>query len=74
LFLWRDGFPAGRRRHTQRAEAPLAAKRLEQLDRATIEVRIHEVSQIFNSLDPSPFTERDLAEAYIVGWAREVDA
>jgi hypothetical protein len=39
-------------------------------------VRIHEVGQIFNSLDPSPFTERDLdddAEAYIVGWAREVD-
>lgn len=41
-----------------------------------IEVRIREVGQIFNSLDPSPFTERDLddkAEAYIVGWAREVD-
>jgi hypothetical protein len=39
-------------------------------------VRIHEVGQIFNSLDPSPFSERDLdddAEAYIVGWAREVD-
>jgi hypothetical protein len=45
--------------------------------RATIEVRVREVGQIFNSLDPSPFTERDLdedAEAYIVGWAREVDA
>jgi hypothetical protein len=43
---------------------------------ATIEVRVHELGQIFNSLDPSPFTERDLdddAEAYIVGWAREVD-
>jgi len=43
---------------------------------ATIEVRVHELAQIFNSLDPSPFTERDLdddAEAYIVGWAREVD-
>jgi hypothetical protein len=43
---------------------------------ATIEVRIRELGQIFNSLDPSPFTERDLdddAEAYIVGWAREVD-
>lgn len=46
------------------------------LDRATIEVRVRELGQIFNSLDPSPFTERDLdddAEAYIVGWAREVD-
>ncbi|MFM9848837.1 MAG: hypothetical protein ACKVP3_16915 [Hyphomicrobiaceae bacterium] len=29
-------------------------------DRATIEIRIHELGQIFNSLDPSPFTERDL--------------
>jgi hypothetical protein len=43
---------------------------------ATIEVRVRELGQIFNSLDPSPFTERDLdddAEDYIVGWAREVD-
>ena len=49
----------------------------EQVACATIEVRIHEVGQLFNSLDPSPFTERDLdddAESYIVGWAREVDA
>jgi hypothetical protein len=40
-------------------------------------VRIHEVGQLFNSIDPSPFTERDLdddAEAYIVGWVREVHA
>jgi hypothetical protein len=46
------------------------------IDHATIEVRVRELGQIFNSLDPSPFTERDLdddAEAYIVGWAREVD-
>jgi hypothetical protein len=43
---------------------------------ATIEVHIREVGQIFNSLDPSPFAERDLdddAEAHIVSWAREVD-
>jgi hypothetical protein len=49
----------------------------EQADRATIEVRVHEVGQLFNSLDPSPFAERDLdddAEAYLVGWAREVDS
>jgi hypothetical protein len=52
------------------------AARSEPLSRATIEVRIRELGQIFNSLDPSPFAERDLdddAEAYIVGWAREVD-
>ncbi len=42
-----------------------------------IEVRISELTQLFNSLDPSPFYERDLdddAEAYIVGWARELPA
>lgn len=41
-----------------------------------IEVRIKEVAQLFNSLDPSPFHERDLdrdAEEYIVGWAREIE-
>jgi hypothetical protein len=48
----------------------------ESAKRATIEVCIRELGQIFNSLDPSPFAERDLdddAEEYIVGWAREVD-
>ncbi len=46
------------------------------LQEAIIEVRIRKLGQLFNSLDPSPFTERDLdedAEACIVGWAREVD-
>jgi hypothetical protein len=40
-----------------------------------IEVRIRELAQLFNSLDPSPFHERDLdqdAEEYIFGWAREL--
>ena len=40
-----------------------------------IEVRIREISQLFNSLDPSPFRERDLdddAEDFIVGWAQEL--
>jgi hypothetical protein len=42
---------------------------------ATIELRLSALAQLFNSLDPSPFHERDLdddAEAYIVGWAREL--
>ena len=41
---------------------------------ALIEVHIAELQQIFNSLDPTPFRERDLdpkAEAFIAGWARE---
>jgi len=40
----------------------------------TIEVRLRSVDQLFNSMDPSPFIERDLAhdaEGFIVSWARE---
>jgi hypothetical protein len=42
-----------------------------------IEVRVATLKQLFNGLDPSPFRETDLdteAEAFIVGWAREVPA
>ncbi len=40
-----------------------------------IQVRVENVSQLFDTLDPYPFPERDLdkdAEEYIVGWAREL--
>lgn len=40
-----------------------------------IEIKVDEVSQLFNTLDPFPFRERDLdkdAEDFIVGWAREL--
>lgn len=39
-----------------------------------IELRLREPRQLFNSMDPSPFHERDLdgdAEEFIVGWATE---
>jgi hypothetical protein len=42
---------------------------------ATIQVRIGELRQLFNSIDPSPFRERDLdpdCEEFIVSWAREL--
>lgn len=42
---------------------------------ARIEVRLRDLAQLFNSLDPSPFIDRDLdsdAEEFIVGWAREL--
>ncbi|HEY0968926.1 MAG TPA: hypothetical protein VGD88_16165 [Opitutaceae bacterium] len=42
---------------------------------ARIQVRLRELAQLFNSLDPSPYIERDLdenAEAFIVGSAREL--
>jgi len=40
-----------------------------------IEVRLRELPQLFNSMDPSPFVDRDLdeaAEEFIVTWAREL--
>ena len=44
---------------------------------AVIEVHVAELKQLFNSLDPTPFRERDLdpkAEEFIAAWAREIDA
>jgi hypothetical protein len=40
-----------------------------------IEIRVGELKQLFNAIDPSPFREKDLdarAEEFIVGWARDV--
>jgi hypothetical protein len=40
-----------------------------------IEVRVAELSQLFNSMDPSPFHEKDLdddAEEFIGSWAKEI--
>ncbi len=42
-----------------------------------IEVRVQELRQLFNAIDPSPFHERDLdpkAEQFIVGWGRDLPA
>jgi hypothetical protein len=41
---------------------------------ARIQLRLRELAQLFNSMDPSPFLDRDLdadAEEFIVSWARE---
>ncbi len=40
-----------------------------------IEVRVAELRQLFNAIDPSPFQKRDLdpgAEAFIVDWSRDL--
>ena len=40
-----------------------------------IEVKLRELAQLFNSMDLSPFIDRDLdaaAEEFIVSWAREI--
>lgn len=39
-----------------------------------MDVRLRSIHQLFNSMDPSPFVDRDLdqdAEEYVVSWARE---
>ncbi|MBX3475366.1 MAG: hypothetical protein KF754_13380 [Planctomycetes bacterium] len=51
------------------AEAPTDA------GHGVIRVRVREIGQLFNSLDPDPFIERDLdddAARYIESWAREI--
>jgi hypothetical protein len=43
--------------------------------RHEIAIRIRSIMQLFDSLDPSPFRERDLdphTEEFVVGWAREL--
>src|ERR1700740_269018 len=42
---------------------------------AVIEVHLAELKQLCNSIDPSPFRNRDLdpkAEDFIVGWAKDM--
>ena len=53
----------------------LQASRMEKVDHEVVEVRVDDIAQLFDTLDPYPFPERDLnrdAEDYIVGWAREL--
>ncbi|MGO4839083.1 hypothetical protein AB4144_43240, partial [Rhizobiaceae sp. 2RAB30] len=43
----------------------------------TIEIRLDDVSQLFETMDPFPLRERDLsrdADEYISGWASELPA
>ena len=40
----------------------------------SIELELHDLNQLFNSMDPSPFNAKDLdhdAEEFIVSWAQE---
>lgn len=42
-----------------------------------IRLKLHDLAQLFNSMDPSPFLEKDLdedAEEFIVSWAQEFPA
>lgn len=55
--------------HAAAVAAPVARD-----GRHRIELKMRNISALFNSLDPAPFREKDLdaaAEAFIVGWAEE---
>lgn len=44
-------------------------------DRYEIAIRVRTIMQLFNSLDPSPFRERDIdphTEEFVVDWVREL--
>lgn len=44
-------------------------------DLSTISLNLRDMSQLFNSMDPSPFREKELdddADEFIVAWAREL--
>lgn len=46
-----------------------------EMSESVIEISVQEAAQLFETLDPTPFRERDLdrnAEAFIVDWAREL--
>ena len=48
---------------------------MEKTPPAAIKLRLRELAQLFNSMDPSPFVDRDLdadAEEFITSWAREL--
>ena len=53
------------------------AERSRQPKAGLIAIRLESIAQLFHSLDPQPFREKDLdkdAEEYIVSWARELPA
>ena len=55
--------------------APASAGDAISVECQVIKVRVAELRQLFNAIDPSPFRERDLdprAEEFIVEWARDL--
>ena len=63
--------------HPEGGDALSASRRPLSGSSRTIELEVRETNQLFNSMDPSPFRERDLdtdAEAFIESWAQEFPA
>lgn len=62
--------PAGRKNHAALSE-PLA-QQMPGIHH--IELNLHDIDQLFNTMDPSPFHEKDLdhdAEEFILSWVQE---
>ena len=62
---------------TVNAAQPPASGAREPVSRAVLELRVAELRQFFDAMDPAPFHERDLdarAVTYILDWGREVPA
>ena len=60
--------------HDQTNQAPARESQAGNGGVETIKLKLRDIDQLFNSMDPSPFVEKDLdnqAEEFIVGWALE---
>src|SRR5580765_7999345 len=68
LSLWKQPL----RRKKRPVDSPSLAQQMPGVRH--IELNLREINQLFNTMDPSPFHEKDLdhdAEEFIVSWARE---
>jgi hypothetical protein len=68
LSLWKQPL----RRKIRAAGAPTLAQQMPGVHH--IELNLHDINQLFNTMDPSPFHEKDLdhdAEEFILSWAQE---
>ncbi len=64
-------------KHIEAIHAAAVSAAVARDGRHRIELKVRNISALFNTLDPAPFREKDLdsaAEAFIVGWAEEYAA
>lgn len=66
--------------HSTRQQAPsslMVQQDATSPEKGLLEISLRSIHQLFNSMDPSPFYDRDLdthAEHYLVSWAQELPA
>jgi hypothetical protein len=74
LEVGTDISTAGDTENLPKNPSPPVAVAAEKGHRHTIRLKLRDMGQLFNSMDPSPFIEKDLddkAEEFIVSWAQE---